>query len=170
MDNFLSTDSPKLEKQEAVVQNAHTSDAMPDARALRARDGVRFLAAILLPLIPPLALLAGIRTFAVNVPYWDEWDLVPFIIGLRDRTLTFADFWMQLNEHRIVTVKLIMAPLILLNRFRRHCAYVCRLRPSSFGLHLTMGGARSHVAGRASTTDHPACYHIRTSDVFPSPE
>jgi len=83
----------------------------------RKLEGKLRFTARLLAFIPPLAVLASIRAFAVNVPYRDEWDLVPFAIGVQRGTSTFGDFWMQSNEHRIAAVKLIMAPLILLMDF-----------------------------------------------------
>jgi hypothetical protein len=82
----------------------------------RLRGKLRF-GTRLLAFIPSLAILVSIRAFAVNVPYRDEWDLVPFAIRLYQRTLTFGDLWSQSNEHRMAAVKLIMAPLILLTDF-----------------------------------------------------
>jgi hypothetical protein len=71
----------------------------------------------LLALMPSAVLLALIRAFSVNVPRWDEWDLVPFVVSLRSGALTLGDIWAQHNEHRIASVKLVMAPLILATDF-----------------------------------------------------
>jgi len=66
-------------------------------------------------LAPPLSILYLIHTLAVNVPYWDEWELVPLIAKLYAGTLTFADFWRQHNEHRVVFPKLILLGLARLS-------------------------------------------------------
>jgi hypothetical protein len=89
----------------------------------------------LLALMPPAVLLAFVRAFAVNVPRWDEWDLVPFVVSLRTGTLRFADLWAQHNEHRIASVKLIMAPLILATDFdvRAHMYAGFALQLVAFG-------------------------------------
>jgi hypothetical protein len=64
-----------------------------------------------LVLLPPLVTLALIRRLAVNVPYWDEWELVPLIVKMRHGTLAFGDFWMQHNEHRLVFPRMVMLGL-----------------------------------------------------------
>jgi hypothetical protein len=69
------------------------------------------------PLIPPLVLLPLIAAHAVNVPRWDEWDLLPFVLALRDGRAGLADLWMQHNEHRLTAVKLLLAPLVLATDF-----------------------------------------------------
>ena len=71
----------------------------------------------MLPLVPPLVLLPLIAAHAVNVPRWDEWDLLPFVLALRDGTVGLADFWAQHNEHRLTAVKLLLTPLVLATDF-----------------------------------------------------
>src|SRR5262245_18211561 len=87
-------------------------DQDPPDDAQAATSQWKFLATKLVPYVPPLILLAFIRIFAVNVPFWNEWDLVPLVQRLRDATWTFTDFWAQQAGERIATIKLIMAPLI----------------------------------------------------------
>jgi hypothetical protein len=70
-----------------------------------------------LPLVPPIALLFLIRAFAVNVPFWDEWVEMPFVLAVKNGTVKAAHFWAQHNEHRIAAVKLIMFPVILATDF-----------------------------------------------------
>jgi hypothetical protein len=53
----------------------------------------------------------------VNVPRWDDWDVIPFAVAVDEGTAGFADFWMQHNEHRIAAVKAILAPLVLATDF-----------------------------------------------------
>lgn len=62
--------------------------------------------------LPALLILGLIRRFAVNVPYWDDWELVPLIVKLHQGSLTFYDFWMQHNEHRLIFPRLLMLGLV----------------------------------------------------------
>lgn len=64
--------------------------------------------------LPALAVLGLIICFSVNVPFWDQWDLVPIIERFRASTLTFGDLFRQHNEHRIpvpLTLQLGLAAL-----------------------------------------------------------
>ncbi len=56
-----------------------------------------------------LALL--VARFGVDVPWFDEWIWAPLIVGLRDRTLGFADLWAQQNAHRSVFPSLVALAL-----------------------------------------------------------
>lgn len=47
----------------------------------------------------------------VNVPFWDEWSLISFFEKAHDHALTFRDFFIQNNEHRVVFPKLIFLTL-----------------------------------------------------------
>ena len=68
-------------------------------------------------LLPPILTLSMIHQFAVNVPFWDEWDLVPFLVKIHNADLSFADFWAQHNEHRLASVKLLILPLAILTHY-----------------------------------------------------
>ena len=70
--------------------------------------------AILATLLPSAIMLGLIGHYGVNVPFWDEWTLISFFQKAHDHTLTFKDFLIQNNEHRIVFPKLIF---LLLYRF-----------------------------------------------------
>jgi hypothetical protein len=60
----------------------------------------------------PVALLTWfIAHFGVNVPYWDQWELVALFTKIQNGTVSFLDFWAQHNEHRIVLPKIIFAGL-----------------------------------------------------------
>jgi len=48
-----------------------------------------------------------INEYGVNVPYGDEWTLIPLYLKWNDHHLTFADLFRQHNEHRILFPKLI---------------------------------------------------------------
>src|SRR5690349_723611 len=72
------------------------------------------LATRLLPFIPPLALFAAIYAFAVNVPYGDEWDLIPTVERLHDGTLS----WIHLaSEPGMMVLRMVMAPIALATDF-----------------------------------------------------
>jgi hypothetical protein len=70
--------------------------------------------AILATLLPSTIMLGLIAHYGVNVPFWDEWSLIPFFQKAHDHSLTFRDFFIQNNEHRLVFPKLIF---LILYRF-----------------------------------------------------
>jgi hypothetical protein len=57
-----------------------------------------------------LAALFFVHQYGTNIPYWDEWGLVPFVTGTEPVTLDWL--WQQHNEHRIPLPKLIEVLLI----------------------------------------------------------
>ncbi|HZS38481.1 MAG TPA: hypothetical protein VFF06_16715, partial [Polyangia bacterium] len=64
-------------------------------------------------LVPAIALAAFVWRFGVDVPYWDQWELVPLLKGAHDGTLRAADFFALHNEHRLVVPRLIMLGLAM---------------------------------------------------------
>ena len=62
--------------------------------------------AILLGLIPCYLIIVLIDRYAVNVPYWDIWDLSVSRYAL-DVPFSFNDFWHLQNEHRIFLPQMI---------------------------------------------------------------
>jgi hypothetical protein len=62
-------------------------------------------------LVPAALLAAGIQRWSVNIPAWDDWELVPLLTKHHDGQLRFADFWVQHNEHRLVVPKAVMLVL-----------------------------------------------------------
>jgi hypothetical protein len=69
----------------------------------------------LLPLvcaaIPPLLVVQTVRMQAVDVPFWDQWELVPLLEKTSAHQLTWRDLWAQHNEHRLVLPRLAMLAL-----------------------------------------------------------
>lgn len=61
------------------------------------------ISGLLLPILAPLLLLALIAKYGVNVPFWDEWGIPGSFLALE--THTFADFFAQSNESRLVVPK-----------------------------------------------------------------
>lgn len=63
---------------------------------------------ILLTFLPLGTLIALTAYYAVDIPYADDWAIVHLIEKFYAGTLSFADFFAQHNEHRIVTGKILM--------------------------------------------------------------
>jgi hypothetical protein len=55
-----------------------------------------------------LAALSFVRRYGSDVPFFDEWDIVPFLTGEK---VTAAWLWAQHNEHRIPIPKLVLLAL-----------------------------------------------------------
>ncbi len=57
----------------------------------------------------PVVLLIGlIKHFAVNVPFYDQWEVVLLFKKSQNHLLGFADFFAQHNEHRILFPRIVM--------------------------------------------------------------
>ena len=67
-----------------------------------------------LTLLPFLCLIFLVYTYRVDVPAWDQWNLVPLMDKFYQGTLTFQDLWSQHGEHRIFFPRIVM---LLLARF-----------------------------------------------------
>ena len=57
--------------------------------------------------VPAILLLICVSKYGVNVPYGDEWIMIPLLAKFHDHQLTFADLFHQHNEHRILLPKLV---------------------------------------------------------------
>jgi len=51
------------------------------------------------------AMIQFVATYGTNIPYYDEWDMVPRLVG--ERRVTPKWLWSQHNEHRIVIGRLV---------------------------------------------------------------
>lgn len=65
--------------------------------------------------IPIITVIFFISLFGVDIPFWDEWELVTLFDKIFSNTLSFQDLFIQHNEHRIIIPKLIFIALILIN-------------------------------------------------------
>ena len=74
----------------------------------------------ILALVPLAFLIWVVVQYAVAVPYWDQWELVPLLEKTYHGELTFHDLWAQHNEHRIIFPQLIMLLLARLTRWNIH--------------------------------------------------
>ena len=76
-----------------------------------------FVAAAGLPL---LILSTFLVVFAVNVPFWDQWELVTLFQKHHDGTLAFSDFFAQHNEHRLLFPRLVMYGLAVMSHWNTY--------------------------------------------------
>ena len=72
---------------------------------------------IIASLFPICFLFMLMNNYAVNIPLWDQWDIVYLFEKYHKNALSFYDFWKQHNEHRIVFPKLIFLGLGLLTNY-----------------------------------------------------
>ncbi len=78
----------------------------------------RNTAYLLLALIPFVCLVYLVANYMVDVPYWDQWALVPLLEKSYQGSISFNDLWMQNNEHRILFPKIIMLTLARLSNWK----------------------------------------------------
>lgn len=84
------------------------------ARALRVDAGaVVFVGAVWL--VQTLLLLDFALTYSVNLPFLDDWDMVPVLTGRRPVTLEWL--WSQHNEHRIAIPRLLYLAIMKLGGY-----------------------------------------------------
>jgi hypothetical protein len=67
--------------------------------------------------LPVLFLFITITLVGVNIPYWDEWELVAFFDGIIKHGIKFQDFFAQHNEHRIFFPRLVFLVSVFLSHF-----------------------------------------------------
>jgi hypothetical protein len=67
--------------------------------------------------VPPSVVLFLILRHGVNVPYWDQWELVGPLAALAEGGLAWSALFEQQNEHRMVFPKMVMLALAPLTRW-----------------------------------------------------
>lgn len=72
---------------------------------------------LVLFLASPFYILYLIYHYGINVPFWDQWELVPLLKKVHTYGLTFSDIWAQHNEHRVFFPRLIMLSLAYLTNW-----------------------------------------------------
>ena len=72
---------------------------------------------ILLYLIPIILLFWVIYKFSVNVPFWDQWELVLLFEKFATGNLNFNDLFTQHNEHRIIFPRIIFIILAFISNW-----------------------------------------------------
>ena len=63
---------------------------------------------IFLGILPAVFLLADIYSFAVNVPFMDDWQFVPLLEKAKEGSLGFYDLWAPHDEHRLFLPRIII--------------------------------------------------------------
>ncbi len=96
------------------------------------------------------ALLGYVAAFARDVPWWDDWDLVPVLSG--DEPASAAWLWQRHNEHRIPIPKLIHLALAApAGADFRAAPYVSAVGLSAGALALILAARR--LRGRTEASD-----------------
>lgn len=66
---------------------------------------------------PVIFLIYFVFNHGVNVPFWDDWNLVILFDKVETATVTFNDFFVPHNEHRIFFPRLIFVILAFLSKW-----------------------------------------------------
>ena len=77
----------------------------------------------MLAICPVAYLLVFLIGFTVDVPYWDQWDLVPLLQKMDDGSLSLNDLWSQHNEHRLLFPRLVMLVLARISDWNIYLEY-----------------------------------------------
>jgi hypothetical protein len=77
----------------------------------------KFYLVIILMILPAALCLFYIKTYGVNVVYWDQWEIVPLFDKLHTGHLSFSDLFAQQNEHRILFPRLVMLLLGIITNY-----------------------------------------------------
>jgi hypothetical protein len=78
------------------------------------REKVLLFGLVSLPILF-LGILLILKT--VNVPFWDQWELVPIIEDYNTGHLSLHDLWQQHNEHRIFFPRIVMMVLAVITHW-----------------------------------------------------
>jgi hypothetical protein len=72
----------------------------------------------MLAAVPPIAAASLVATYGVDLPLWDQWELIPMMDKLfGGQPLHFADLWQQYNEHRLFFPNLVWIALARASRW-----------------------------------------------------
>src|SRR5262249_20409083 len=96
------------------------------------------------------AALTYIAWYGSDVPYWDEWILVPALTGRQPLTLEFL--WAQHNEHRIPLPKLLLVTFARLSHHNFRTGMVANVIILGLTAAAMIRAARK-LRGRTSFSD-----------------
>jgi hypothetical protein len=68
-------------------------------------------------ILPVVMGFLTITFFGVNIPFWDEWDLVTFVNGTIEQGIQFDNFFAPHNEHRIFFPRIVFFISAYLSHF-----------------------------------------------------
>jgi len=139
---------------EELELSAPKATALPELAPDRFRLSKRWSSILLfLVAILPIAVLVRlIGEYGVNVPYGDEWSLIPMFVKWNNHQLTFADLFRLHNEHRIFFPKLIYLAFVQVTHWNVRAEMffsVLLCCVTSAGIYIllrrTVAGARKHL-------------------------
>lgn len=126
---------------------AAPTQALPGRRLRTPLEMPRGTCGLVLVAAPAIVIGVMIAVFAVNTPFWDEWDMVPVLSHLHAGRFVWADFWKQHNEHRIVFPTLLLAGLAQLDSWNIVVECLCSLVIAGMSFCLLAGTAiRTRIA------------------------
>lgn len=62
-------------------------------------------------------LLFNVYVYHAEIPFWDQWRFVEFLQKYYTDELSFKDFWVQHNEHRLLFPRMIFLSLALISHW-----------------------------------------------------
>jgi hypothetical protein len=93
-----------------------------EARMIRTRN-----LPIILSLLPLVAAVVLVFKLAVEVPYLDEWEMVPLLQKSYEGHLQLTDFWAQHSEHRPLVSRIILLLLARLTHWNMHYEFALNI-------------------------------------------
>lgn len=119
-------------------------------RTLLQREAAPLLFVWLVWLVQSLLLLGYVSDYSVDIPFLDEWEMVPALTG--EQPITLSWLWSQHNEHRILLPRLIYMAVTKLSGSSFRAGMFFDVLVLSAMAALTQLTARS-VRGRTHYTD-----------------
>lgn len=102
---------------------------------------------LILAVAPPAYLLIIILTLTVDVPFADQWALVPLLDRLYRGKLALGDVWAQHNEHRLLFPRLAMLGLARLTGWNTHAEMLMSVALAGGIFAILLGQARASARG-----------------------
>lgn len=89
-----------------------------ETQALRIKKGtIHDLTWTMICIIPFLILLYLVASYGVNVPFWDQWKLPSLFEKVFEGDISFQDFFVPYNEHRLFFPRFIFIALAFLTHW-----------------------------------------------------
>jgi hypothetical protein len=123
---------------------------------LERRRRLLFSIALAAVLIPAIYIGSLVLEFGVNVPLWDDWDMVPMIVDAHEGDLKFGDLFAQQLEARTLLPKLLFILFTFFGRFDARdgmmfSVVVCALTAAAFSCSCAGPDCRCSRRQRASS-------------------
>jgi hypothetical protein len=96
------------------------------AKASSLSVGLLWLA-VILTAVPPVVVAHDVIYYGRNVPFNDDWEMVPLLAADAEGDLTLASLWAQHNEHRLLLPRLVMIGLARITRWDVRAEMVANL-------------------------------------------